>query len=120
VIYEGERVSLPWGDLGGPAEALLWFAAAPLTSRVLRLPLHRRLACYTACQARLEVAAGSVGHWTLATACYGWPDSRDVAAMGELEDEELLALRDGWSAQLGVMEEALGWTTTTAWTATSG
>ena len=107
MIYEGERVSLPWGDLGGPAEALLWFAAAPLTSRVLRLPLHRRLACYTACQARLEVAAGSVGHWTLATACYGWPDSRDVAAMGELEDEELSVLVTRFMLERSKLEEAL-------------
>lgn len=107
MIYEGERVSLPWGDLGGPAEALLWFAAAPLTSRVLRLPLHRRLACYTACQARLEVAAGSVGHWTLATACYGWPDSRDVAAMGELEDEELSVLVTRFMLERSKLEEAM-------------
>lgn len=107
MIYEGERVSLPWGDLGGPAEALLWFAAAPLTSRVLRLPLHRRLACYTACQARLEVASGSVGHWTLATACYGWPDSRDVAAMGELEDEELSVIVTRFMLERGKLEEAL-------------
>ena len=107
MIYEGERVSLPWGDLGGPAEALLWFAEAPLTSRVLRLPLHRRLACYTACQARLEVAAGSVGHWTLATACYGWPDSRDVAAMGQLEDEELSVLVTRFMLERGKLEEAL-------------
>lgn len=107
MIYEGERVSLPWGDLGGPAEALLWFAQAPLTSRVLRLPLHRRLACYTACQARLEVAAGSVGIWTLATACYGWPDRRDVAAMGELEDEELSVLVTRFGLERGKLEEAL-------------
>lgn len=107
MIYEGERVSLPWGDLGGPAEALLWFAQAPLGSRILRLPLHRRLACYAACQARLEVAAGSVGHWTLATACYGWPDDRDVAAMGELEDEELSVLVTRFGLERGKLQEAL-------------
>jgi hypothetical protein len=92
MIYPGERMSLPWGELAGPAEALLWFRGAHPASRILRLPLGRRIACYAACQARLDVASGGRGTTTLATALYGWPDARDIERMGELEDEEVAVM----------------------------
>lgn len=119
MIYPGQRVTLPWRGHTGPAAALAWWMEAKPQQRS-KLPLQCRIACRDALVARCDVARGSRGQMTLATACYGWPDAQDYALVGELEDDELLALRDGWRAQLGVMEEALGWTTTTAWTATSG
>jgi len=113
MIYPGQRMTLPWRDHSGPAAALAWWVTAkPQEQR--KLPLASRIACREALAARCNVARGSVGQTTLATACYGWPDAQDYALVGELDDDELLALREGWGAQLGVMEEALRWMTTTA------
>ena len=107
MIYPGERASVPWGDLAGPAEALLWFHGAQPASRAVRLPLARRLACFAACQARLEVAGGGRGMTTLATALYGWPDDRDLAAMGEIEDEELAVLATRFGLERPTLIEAM-------------
>ena len=107
MIYPGERASLPWGDMDGPAEALLWFRSAHLGTRILRLPLGRRMACYAACQARLQVASGGRGTTTLATALYGWPDARDVERMGELEDEEVAVMATRYGLEREQLLEAL-------------
>jgi hypothetical protein len=107
VIYWGERTSLPWGELAGPAEALLWFRGAHPASRILRLPLGRRMACYAACQARLDVASGGRGTTTLATALYGWPDARDIERMGELEDEEVAVMATRFSLEREQLVDAL-------------
>jgi hypothetical protein len=113
MIHPGERASLPWRGFTSPVAALAWWMGATPTQQ-RRLPLMARIACREALIARCDVARGGVGQTTLATALYGWPDAQDYALVGELEDDELLAMREGWSAQLGVMEEALRWTTTTA------
>lgn len=107
MIYPGERTSLPWGELAGPAEALLWFRGAHPASRILRLPLGRRMACYAACQARLEVAGGGRGVTTLATALYGWPDARDLDRMSELEDEEVAVLVTRFGLERETLLDAL-------------
>lgn len=107
MIYPGERASVPWGELAGPAEALLWFRGAQSGSRAVRLPLARRLACFAACQARLEVAGGGRGTTTLATALYGWPDDRDLAAMGEIEDEELAVLATRFGLERPTLIDAM-------------
>jgi hypothetical protein len=112
VIHPGQRHTLPWGHLGGPLEALQWWrAASPLKARALTL--RSRIHCREALAARCEVARGSCGQTTIATALYGWPDADDFHRVGELEDDELQTLRDEYSAQLGAMEEALTWLTTT-------
>ncbi len=107
MIYPGQRASVPWGELAGPAEALLWFRGAQPASRTVRLPLARRLACFAACQARLEVAGGGRGQMTLATALYGWPDDSDFAAMGEIEDDELAVLATRFGLERPTLIDAM-------------
>jgi len=100
MVTPGERVTVPWGLMSGPAAALLWFEQHPdrAAARV-RLNLERRLACWNACVARAEVLSGSTGRMTLAVACFGWPDERDLEWAIDLDQDEIEEVKAKWKGE---------------------
>lgn len=100
MVNDGERVSVPWGLLSGPAEALLWYEQQPdrAAARV-RMNLERRLACWNACVARSEILSGSTGRMTLAVACFGWPDARDLEWAIEADEDEIAEVKAQWKGE---------------------